>query len=83
MERKKNEKPHLILNFDINQTIILGDQSKNLDFESGVKSCIVDYAWGIYDKSLKKRTLTENYLSHKRPKQNLENYNYSNISPKN
>ena len=76
MESKKNEKTHLILNFDINQTIILEDKSKNLDFESGVKSCIVDYAWGIYDKSLKKWTLTENYLSHKRPKQNLENYNY-------
>lgn len=76
MENKKIEKPHLILNFDINQTIILGDQSKNLDLESGVKSCIVDYAWGIYNKSLKKWTLTENYLSYKRPKQNLENYNY-------
>lgn len=72
----KNKKPHLILNFDINQTIIFGDQSKNFDFELGVKSCIVDYAWGIYNKSLKKWTLTENYLSYKRPKKNLENYNY-------
>lgn len=73
---ENTNKPHLILNFDINQTIILGDQSKNLDCESGVKSCIVDYAWGIYNKSLKKWILTENYLSFKRPKQNLVNYNY-------
>lgn len=70
----ENSKPHLILNFDINKTIILGDKSKNLEIESGVKSCIVDYAWGIYDKSLQKWTLTENYLSHKKPKPDLVNY---------
>ena len=76
MEKKENEKPHLILNFDINKTLILNDKSKNLDVESGVKSCMVDYAWGIYDESSKKWTLTENYLSHKKPKPELKNYYY-------
>ena len=72
----ENNLPHLVLNFDINKTIILGDKSKNLDVEKGVKSCMVDYSWGIYDDSLKKWTLTENYLSHKKPKDNLVNYYY-------
>ena len=76
MVENENNKPHLILNFDINKTIILGDKSKKLDIESGVKSCIVDYAWGIYDESTKKWNLTENYLSYKRPKPNLHNYYY-------
>ena len=74
MEKNKNNKPHLILNFDINKTIILGDKSKNLDIKSGVKSCMLHYAWGIFDESLEKWTLTENYLSHKKPKPNLVNY---------
>lgn len=73
---KNEEKPHLVLNFDINKTIILCDKSKKLDVESGVKSCMVDYAWGIYDESQKKWTLTEDYLSHKKPKPNLNNYYY-------
>ena len=76
MEKSENNKSHLILNFDINKTIILKDKSKNLDIESGVKSCMVDYAWGIFDESLKKWTLTENYLSHKKPKPDLVNYYY-------
>ena len=76
MEKNENNKSHLILNFDINKTIILGDRSKNLDIESGVKSCMVDYAWGIFDESSKTWTLTENYLSHKKPKPNLVNYYY-------
>ena len=37
---------------------------------------MVDYPWGILDESLKKWTLTENYLSHKKPKSNLVNYYY-------
>ena len=76
MKNKESQKSFLILNFDINQTIILGDLSKNIDTELGAKSCIVDYSWGIYDKSSKKWTLTENYFSFKKPKQNLENYNF-------
>ena len=76
MKIDNNNQTHLVLNFDINKTIILGDKSKNLDIESGVKSCIVDYAWGIFDESLQKWTLTENYLSHKKPKPNLVNYYY-------
>ena len=76
MEEKENKKQFLILNFDINQTIILGDLSKNIDTELGVKSCIVDYAWGIYDEATKKWTLTEDYLSFKRPRKDLENYYY-------
>ena len=76
MVENEKAKPHLVLNFDINKTIILRDKSKNLDIESGVKSCIVDYAWGIYNESLKTWTLTENYLSHKKPKQNLKNFYY-------
>ena len=73
-EPKENNLPHLILNFDINKTIILRDKSKNLDFESCVKSSFVDYSWGIFDESTKKWTLTENYLSHKKPRPELINY---------
>ena len=56
MKNKESQKSFLILNFDINQTIILGDLSKNIDTELGAKSCIVDYSWGIYDKSVIKCT---------------------------
>lgn len=76
MKNEENNNPHLILNFDINKTIILGDKSKKLDVESGVKSCLVDYAWGIFDEKSKKWTLTENYLTHEKPKPNLVNYYY-------
>ena len=71
MEKKEKNLPHLILNFDINKTIILKDKTKNLDFESCVKSCIVDYAWGVYNESSKEWKLTENYLSFKKPRPEL------------
>ena len=74
MEKKEKNLPHLILNFDINKTIILKDKTKNLDFESCVKSCIVDYAWGVYNESSKEWKLTENYLSFKKPRPELWNY---------
>ena len=74
MEIKGINKPHLILNFDINKTIILRDKSKKLDVENGVKAAIVDYAWGKYDDRKKKWFLRENYLSLKRPNPDLINY---------
>ena len=40
MEKNENQRynlPHLVLNFDINKTVILKDKSKNLDFETCVK----------------------------------------------
>ena len=77
MEEKENQRynlPHLVLNFDINKTVILKDKTKNYGFESCVKSCLVDYAWGTFDESKKSWTLTENYLSHKKPKPELINY---------
>lgn len=73
-EIKVNDLPHLVINFDINKTIILKDKTKNYDFESCVKSTIVDYAWGIFDESKKTWNLTENYLSYKRPRPELINY---------
>ena len=74
MEKEENKKPLLILNFDINKTIILGDKSKNFDVKDGIISAIVEYSWGKYDESSKNWTLTENYLSFKRPKPDLINY---------
>ena len=74
MEKNANKKPLLIINFDINKTIILADKSKNFSLEDGIKSTIVDYSWGKYDDSTKKWTLTENYLSLKKPKSELINY---------
>lgn len=71
---KENNLPHLVLNFDINKTIILKDKTKNYDFETCVKSSIVDYAWGIFDETKKTWTLTENYLSQKKPRPELMNY---------
>lgn len=77
---KENNLPHLILNFDINKTLILKDKTKNYDFEKCVKSCIVDYAWGTFNESTKEWTLTENYFSFKKPKPELINYyNYMKI----
>ena len=73
-ENKENNFPHLVLNFDINKTLILKDKTKNYDFESCVKSCIVDYSWGIYDDFSKSWTLTEDHFSHKKPKPELMNY---------
>ena len=77
MEKKENKKdnlPHLVLNFDINKTVILKDKTKNYDFERCVKSCIVDYAWGTFNESTKEWTLTENYFSYKKPRPELINY---------
>lgn len=74
MEKTENQNPLLILNFDINKTIILADKSKNLNIEKGVKNSLTDYAWGIYDDSTKNWTLTEKYLSLKKPKPNLMSY---------
>ena len=73
-ETKGNNLPHLVLNFDINKTVILKDKTKKYDLEKCLKSSIVDYAWGIYDDSNKTWTLTENYLSHKKPRPELINY---------
>ena len=67
-------KSYLILNFDINKTIILGDKSKNFDVKDGIRSTIVDYSWGKYDDSTKKWILTENYFSLEKPKSGLINY---------
>ena len=74
MKKEENQKPYLILNFDINKTIILGDKSKNLDVKDGIRSTIVDYSWGKYDNSTKKWILTENYFSLEKPKSGLINY---------
>ena len=74
MEKKENNLPHLVLNFDINKTVILKDKTKNYDFERCVKSCIVDYAWGTFNESTKEWTLTENYFSYKKPRPELMNY---------
>ena len=73
-EAKENNNPHLVLNFDINKTLILKDKTKNYNFEKCVKSSLVNYAWGIYNESTKEWTLTENYLSLKKPKPDLINY---------
>ena len=73
-ETKESNLPHLVLNFDINKTLILKDKTKKYDLEKCLKSSIVDYAWGIYDDSKKTWTLTENYLSHKKPRPELVNY---------
>ena len=73
-ENKENNLPHLVLNFDINKTVILKDKTKNYDFERCVKSCIVDYAWGTFNESTKEWTLTENYFSYKKPRPELMNY---------
>ena len=73
-ENKENNLPHLVLNFDINKTVILKDKTKNYDFDRCLKSCIVDYAWGTFNESTKKWTLTENYFSHKKPRPELMNY---------
>ena len=75
-EAKENNNPHLVLNFDINKTLILKDKTKNYNFEKCVKSSLVNYAWGIYNESTKEWTLTENYLSFKKPKPDLINYYY-------
>ena len=74
MEKKESNKPLLILNFDINKTIILRDKSKNLDVENGVRSVIGDFSWGTYDNQAKNWTLAENYFSLKKPKPNLISY---------
>jgi hypothetical protein len=74
MEKKENNLPHLVLNFDINKTVILKDKTKNYDFERCLKSCIVDYAWGTFNESTKEWTLTENYFTHKKPRPELMNY---------
>lgn len=73
-ENKENNLPHLVINFDINKTVILKDKTKNYDFERCVKSCIVDYAWGTFNESTKEWTLTENYFSYKKPRPELMNY---------
>ena len=74
MAQKEINKPLLILNFDINKTIILGDKSKKLDVENGLRIAIGDYSWGIYDEKTRNWSLTENYFSLQQPKPNLISY---------
>ena len=37
---------NLMLNFDVNKTIVVSDKAKNLNVESTLRSCIADCAWG-------------------------------------
>ena len=65
--------PKLIINFDINKTLILCDSSKNQSFESSLLALISFNSWGkINEKN--EFVLTEDELSFKCPKEGLIKY---------
>ena len=37
-----NEQPKLMLNFDVNKTIVISDKAKNIGVEDCLKSCIAE-----------------------------------------
>ena len=65
--------PKLIINFDINKTLILGDTSKKQSFESSLLALISFNSWGIINEK-NEFVLTEDELSFKCPKKGLIQY---------
>ena len=69
-----NQKPKLILNFDINKTIVYGDAVKGQSFESTIKALIAECSWGEIDKEKDEWVIKNNILYFEKPKEGLVSY---------
>ena len=70
----KIEKPILLLNIDINQTIIFKDLYNNQSLETGLINCFCSEIWGSVNKDENKWVLYSDNLSSTPPAKNLISY---------
>ena len=79
MENKslnEEEKPILIINMDINRTIIFKDKGKGSSLESGIKLSICQEIWGTIDKNTNKWILYSDKICLDPPDDNPELITY-------
>lgn len=70
--KKNQEKPKLILHFDINRTIILKNSLQGDSMDKEVISYLCTMIWGKYDKNLTKFSIEYDKLSLERPRDDLD-----------
>ena len=74
--QKKEETPILIINMDINRTIIIQDKVKGSSIESSIKLSITQEIWGTIDKKENKWILYDDKISIEKPNNNPELIKY-------
>lgn len=73
---KKKETPILIINMDINRTIIFQDKAKGSSIESSIKISITQEIWGTIDKKTNNWILYNDKISIEKPNNNPELIKY-------
>ena len=71
-----NNEPFLIINMDINRTIIFQDKGKGSSLESSIKLSIAQEAWGKINKETNKWILFNDKIINKRPNDDPELITY-------
>ena len=66
--------PKLILHFDINKTLMLGDKIQNQSLESSLLALICELPLGKIDEKNNEWIRTENNLNYNNPKEDLISY---------
>ena len=72
----KIKDPILIINMDINRTIIFKDKAKGSSLESSIKISITQEIWGKIDKETNKWILYSDKITLKRPNNDSELIKY-------
>ena len=72
----KGKEPTLIINMDINRTIIFQDKAKGSSIESSIKLSITKEIWGTIDKKANKWILYDDKISIEKPNNNPELIKY-------
>ena len=79
----ENNEPILIINMDINRTIIFQDKAKGSSFESSIKLSITQEVWGKIDKETNKWILYNDKITIQRPNNDPELITYFDYLKKN
>ena len=75
-KHQKTNKPILIINMDINRTIIFQDKAKGSSLESSIKLSITQEVWGKIDKKTDEWILQSDRISIQRPNNDPELITY-------
>ena len=78
-----NKDPILIINMDINRTIIFKDKAKGSSLESSIKLSITQEVWGTIDKKTNKWILYNDKISLEPPNDDPELITYFDYLKKN
>ena len=80
---RENKDPILIINMDINRTIIFRDKAKGSSLESSIKLSITKEVWGKIEEETNKWILYSNEISIERPDNNIGLITYFDYLKKN